>query len=156
MITLFIAASSLQNTSGTGETSNMSRQWPGRVCWTVAAALLVHQASANPAIIVRKTEAGYYDVSLKITHLDLMPGVTDWDSLAFTSLNEPTFSEYDGSLDIDVWEKLAVLDMASGKLCQFTDGCMDDIAWYYQSMCDEEASQQRRLEKRYSSTVATT
>jgi hypothetical protein len=35
-----------------------------------------------------------------------MPGVSDWDKLAYTN--------------IDVWEKLAGLDMTFGKLCQTT------------------------------------
>jgi hypothetical protein len=125
--------------------------WSGRACWAAVAALLIHQASANPAILVTRTEAGYHDVSLNITHLDLMPGVSDWDNLAYTSLspNEPRFSEYDGSLDMDMWEKLAVLDIASGKLCQTTDGCIDDIALHYQSMYDAESLQHRRVVKRF-------
>ena len=116
----------------------MSTLWSGRACWAAAVALLVHQASANRAIITSVTEHGYYDVSLNITYIDLMPGLTSWDDLAFTSLQTPRFSDYNGSMDMGMWEKMAVLDIASGTLCQYTDGCMDNIASHYQSMCDEE------------------
>ncbi|KAK5703130.1 hypothetical protein LTR97_004079 [Elasticomyces elasticus] len=114
----------------------------------VAVALPTNQVSANSAMIITKTEGGYYDVYLNITHIDLLPGLSHWDDLAFTSLQEPWFSKYDGSMGMDVWEKLAVLDIASGKLCQTTDGCMDNIASHYQSLCDAEQELQK-VEKRY-------
>ncbi|KAK5743652.1 hypothetical protein LTR17_002559 [Elasticomyces elasticus] len=113
-----------------------------------AVALPTNQVSANSAMVITKTEGGYYDVYLNITHIDLLPGLSHWDDLAFTSLQEPWFSKYDGSMGMDVWEKLAVLDIASGKLCQTTDGCMDNIASHYQSLCDAEQELQK-MEKRY-------
>lgn len=127
----------------------MSTLWCGRACWAAVVVLLINQVSANSAIITTETEAGYYDVSLNITHIDLMPGLNHWDDLAFTSLQEPRFSEYGGSMGMDVWEKLAVLDMASGKLCQTTDGCIDNIASHYQSMCDAESQEPHNKVKRY-------
>lgn len=49
----------------------------------------------------------------------------------------------------DVWEKLAVLDLAFSKQCETPDGCFDDIASQYWSMVDEESLQQRRVAKRF-------
>lgn len=92
---------------------------------------------------------GYYDVSLNISNLDLMPGLVSWDDLAFTSLQKPWFSDYNGSLETEVWEQLAVLDIASGTLCQDTTGCMDNITSYYQSMCDAELQESQDVVKRY-------
>lgn len=42
-----------------------------------------------------------------------------------------------------------MIDLASGTLCQYTDGCMDDIdiARHYQKLCDLEGPQQN-MEKR--------
>ena len=120
----------------------MSTPWSGCVFWKAAVlALLTSQAAAhnNPAIITYVTEEDYWDVSLNVTHIDLMPGLESWDDLAFTTLlQEPWFSDYNGSMAMDLWEKLAVLDVASGTLCQDTEGCMDDIVSHYQSLCDAE------------------
>lgn len=128
----------------------MSTPWSGRVCWVaVAAALLINQASANNAIVTSITADGYYDVSLNISNIDLMPGLVSWDDLAFTSLQKPWFSDYNGSMEMDVWEKLAVLDIASGTLCQYTDGCMDNIASHYQSLCDAELQESQEKVKRF-------
>jgi hypothetical protein len=52
-------------------------------------------------------------------------------------------------MDTILWEKLAVLDIASGTLCQNTDGCMDDIATHYQNMCDAESQESLAVEKRF-------
>ncbi|KAK5676261.1 hypothetical protein LTS10_011073 [Elasticomyces elasticus] len=61
-------------------------------------ALLVNQVSANRAIITSVNEHGLYDVSLNITHIDLMPGLGSWDDLAFTTLQNPWFSESDATM----------------------------------------------------------
>ena len=52
-------------------------------------------------------------------------------------------------MDIILLEKLAVLDLASGTLCQNTDGCMDDIATHYQNMCDAVSQEPTAVEKRF-------
>lgn len=70
-------------------------------------------------------------MSLNVTHNDLKPKLNDLDDLAFTSLQEPRSSVHRGSIGLDVldvWEKLAVLDTASGKLCQNTNDCIGNIA----------------------------
>lgn len=91
------------------------------------------------------TEQGHWDVSLNITHIDLMPGLETWEDLAFTTLHQvPWFSDHNGTLNVDICEKMAVLHIASGTLCHDTDGCTDDIASHYQSMCDE-ASQEPQV-----------
>lgn len=51
-------------------------------------------------------------------------------------------------MEMGMWEKLAVLDVAPGTLCQYTDGCMDDIASYYQSLCDAESQGLQKKVKR--------
>lgn len=128
----------------------MSTPWSGRVCWAaVSAVLLISQVSANTAIVTSMTADGYYDVSLNISNIDLMPGLVSWDDLAFTSLEAPWFSDYNGSMEMDAWEKLAVLDIASGTLCQNTDGCMDNIASHYQSLCDVESQGSQKMVKRF-------
>ena len=38
-------------------------------------ALLASQVAANNAIVTSVSEQGHWDVSLNITHIDLMPGV---------------------------------------------------------------------------------
>jgi hypothetical protein len=126
----------------------MSNLWSGSMCWAAVLALLTSQATANNATSV--SEQGHWDVSLNTTHIDLMPGLDTWDDLAFTSLQqEPWFSDYNGTMDTILWEKLAVLDIASGTLCQNTDGCMDDIATHYQNMCDAVSQEPPAVEKRF-------
>lgn len=78
-----------------------------------------------------------------------MPGLVSWDDLAYTSLDKPWFSTYDGDMDMATWEMLAVLDVASGTLCEYTDGCMNDIASHYQTLCDLEAQVPQEIVKRY-------
>ena len=52
------------------------------------------------------TQEGYWDMSLNIMNLDLMPGLEIPDDLALTSLQqEPWFSEFNGSMNVDMWEK---------------------------------------------------
>jgi hypothetical protein len=133
----------------------MSTLWSGRVCWAAALALLVCLATANNAIVASVTEEGHWDVSLNITDIDLMPGLDSWDDLSFSTLQqEPWFSDYNGSMAMDMWEKLAVLDLASGTLCQDTVGCMDDIASHYQSLCDAESQELHVVEKRFLRYIA--
>jgi hypothetical protein len=101
-------------------------------------ALPVTEVNPNFAIVTTVTNQGYYDVYLNITHLDLLPGLDNWDDLAFTSLQTPWFSSHDGTMDIRTWEKLAVLDIASGRICEATEGCMQDIDSAYQRLYDAE------------------
>jgi hypothetical protein len=78
----------------------MSNLWSGSMCWAVVLALLTSQATANNAIVTSVSEQGHWDVSLNITHIDLMPELDTWDDLAFTSLQqEPWFSDYNGTMD---------------------------------------------------------
>lgn len=111
-------------------------------------ALLLNQVGANSAIVTSTTVDGVHDVSLNITQLALLPGLSSWDDLSFNSLQEPWFSKYDGDMALDLWEMLAVLDVASGTLCKDTEGCMDDIASHYQSFLADQVSHEP-LEKRF-------
>jgi hypothetical protein len=45
------------------------------MCWATMLALLTSQATANNAIVTSVSEQGHWDVSLNITHIDLMPGI---------------------------------------------------------------------------------
>jgi hypothetical protein len=47
----------------------------GSMCWATMLALLTSQATANNAIVTSVSEQGHWDVSLNITHIDLMPGI---------------------------------------------------------------------------------
>lgn len=131
----------------------MSTLWSGHVFWAavVALLLLVTQSAANDAIMVSKTKQGHWDVCLDITHIDLIPGLECWDDLAFTTLQQvPRFSEPNGNMSRELREKLAVVDIASGTLCQYTDGCMDDVASHYQILCEKESqSTHPKVLKRY-------
>lgn len=128
----------------------MSTLWSGSICWVVVMVSLISQSAANDAIITSMNEEGHWDVSLNITHLDLMPGLDHWDDLAFTSLQQaPWFSEFNGSMGLDLWEKMAVLDIASGSLCQYTDGCMDNIDSHYQSLCDAASQKTPAMGRRF-------
>lgn len=127
----------------------MLTPWSGYVCWAAVVAMLLSQVSANCAIITSITEHGYYNVGLNITNIDLMPGLKSWDDLAFVSLQPPWFSDYNGSMGMDAWEKMAVLDISSGRLCEKTDGCMDNIASHYQSLCDKASPQPQVKVKRF-------
>lgn len=115
----------------------MFGQTSGLTFWA-AAMLILEYASANPAILISGTEAGYYDVSLNITSLALLPGLQEWDDLAFTALEEPLVSVSHGDIDLEMWEMLAVIDMGAGQLCQYQEGCTENIAELYHASWDAE------------------
>ena len=130
----------------------MSTLSSGRACWVAVllAAMLLSRVAANSAIITSQDESGQWDVSLNITHIDVAPGLESWDDLAFTTLQGSWFSNATGDLSIDVLEKMAVLDIASGTLCQDTDGCMDNVDSHYQSLVDKASNEAKaKVEKRF-------
>lgn len=123
-----------------------------RMCWVVAvvSTMLLSQAAANSAIVTTQDENGQWDVSLNIKTLDIVPGLESWDNLAFTTLQDPWFSNVTDDLGIDALEKMAVLDIASGTLCQDTNGCMDNIDSHYQNLVDKASKDvNARVEKRF-------
>ncbi|KAH9822045.1 hypothetical protein Tdes44962_MAKER04839 [Teratosphaeria destructans] len=127
----------------------MSTQWSGRAYWVPVAALLFSLASANRAIVTEAAPDGSHDVCLNITHLELLPGLTGWDDLAYTTFQTPQHSEYTGTLSPAEWEMLAVLDIASGTLCENTPDCMSNITSAYQAFYAEETASPPAIEKRY-------
>ena len=82
----------------------------------------------NPAILVTTGPWTGYDISLNITKTPLICGVASWSDLAYTSLGGiPNLTMVADLSDVSTNEKTAIIDMASGRLCGYTDGCQDDV-----------------------------
>ncbi|KAF2772467.1 hypothetical protein EJ03DRAFT_333951 [Teratosphaeria nubilosa] len=79
-----------------------------------------------------------------IHHHQQKPPTTSWDDLAYTTFQTPHHSEYNGTLSDAEWEMLAIVDIASGTLCESTPNCISNITAAYQALLHRRSSLRRQ------------
>lgn len=97
----------------------------------------------NPSILVVARDDGMFDVLPNVSTLVAPPGVANWIDLGYTAITWPNLTMVASKTDVELSDVVAAVDLATGRLCGWDDGCTDDPHGYYSSWLRNEMEIER-------------